>query len=286
MKNILFGQKTIATDLPCFVMGIVNCTPDSFYAPSRGGLDRALELADEGADILDIGAESSRPGAPEVDEGEELRRLSGLVRLIRRKSDIPISIDTRKSVVIKAACDEGADALNDISALEDDAGCAPFAAESGIGVILMHKRGSPSTMMQNTKYDDVFSEVSSYLTSRADFAASCGIRRDRIIVDPGIGFAKDAEDCVALIRRCGELCGGAYPVLIGPSRKSFIRAALASSHPARGSYPGSSDASASLELYGTLAACTIAALSGAAILRVHDVAACKAALAVVKSFSR
>ena len=178
---------------------------------------------------------------------------------MRKVSDIPISVDTRKKVVMEQAFSEGADILNDVSALEDDEALADFAARTKITVILMHKRGIPAIMQQDTQYADVIFEVSSYLEARVHHAILCGIEKTRIIVDPGIGFGKDGASNSALIKNCGTLCGGDYPVLVGISRKTCI-----------GNMTGRN---ADERLYGTLAANMIAVQNGASIVRVHDVAA-------------
>ncbi|WP_287283237.1 dihydropteroate synthase [Treponema sp.] len=262
--------RTITAKRDVFIMGIVNCTGDSFYSESRGGAERAFKLEQEGADIIDLGAESTRPGADYVSAEEEIKRLVPVIREIRKKSSIPISIDTRKKSVMEAAFNEGADMLNDVSALEDDEEMASFAAEKGIPVFLMHKRGIPSDMQNDTSYEDVFAEVDSYLRSRADYAVSKGISPSKIIVDPGIGFGKDLEANKCLTARCGQLCGGKYPVLMALSRKSYIGAITGRQTEDR--------------LYGTIACNILSILSGASFVRVHDVAPCADVLAVLKSF--
>lgn len=257
MKILHLAGRDIETDRAAFVMGIVNCTPDSFWKESRGGEERALLAAEEGADILDIGGESTRPGAKYVDAQEEIKRIIPIIKAVRKRSSIPISVDTRKSEVLKAALDEGADILNDVSALEDGEGISDLAAKSGIAVILMHKRGNPAIMQKETKYKDVFGEVSGYLAERAKRAQEKGIAREKIIVDPGVGFGKDKEGNIELIKRCGLLCGGEYPVLIGLSRKSCI-----------GEITGRDEAG---RLWGSIAGISFAAFFGASIVRVHDV---------------
>ncbi len=258
MTELFLRDRTLRTERPALVMGIVNVTPDSFWEKSRGGAERALSLAEEGADILDVGGESSRPGAEYVDAEEEIARVIPVIREIRRHSDVAISVDTRKKAVMRAAFEEGADILNDISALEDDPELGAYAAAVKIPVILMHKRGNPAIMQSDTAYQDVFGEVSSYLERRADYAAGCGVRRRNIIVDPGIGFGKDTAANLELIRRCGELCGSRYPVLMALSRKTCVGAMTGRDAAGR--------------LAGTLAADMIAVRNGARILRVHDVA--------------
>lgn len=275
MKTLCLSARTISTDLPSFVMGIVNVTPDSFWENSRGDVDEAIQLAlrliDEGADIIDIGAESTRPGSSYVSEADELNRIVPVIRAVRKKSDVPISVDTRKFEVMRAAFDEGADVLNDVSALEDDARLAHFSAEKKIPVVLMHKRGTPGTMQNNTHYDNVFDEVNCYLEKRAEYALSCGIEAEKIILDVGIGFGKNVCDNVTLIEKCGMICEGKYKMLAGLSRKSFV-----------GELTGKI---VSERLSGTIAANIFAVMSGAEILRVHDVAETRDALLVMKAFS-
>jgi dihydropteroate synthase len=259
MKTLVLRDRTVTTQNPAFVMGIVNATPDSFYSGSRGGGDLALQLIDDGADVLDIGGESSRPGAEYVGADEEIKRIIPVLRAVRRHSQIPVSVDTRKKAVMEAALNEGADILNDISALEDDRELAPFAAAAGIPVILMHKRGIPAIMQKNTSYGDVFAEVSGYLDARASYALSQGIAPEKIIVDPGIGFGKDLAANTELIRSCGKLCGGKYNVLMALSRKTCI-----------GEMTGRKTED---RLAGTLAADIVSVLNGAFMVRVHDAAA-------------
>lgn len=201
MKHLTLklATRTIKTDRPAFIMGIVNATDDSFFAGSRGGSELAFKLIEEGADIIDIGGESTRPGSSYVCEDQEINRIVPIIKEIRKISDVPISVDTRKKSVMQAAFNAGADILNDVSALEDDKDLATFAAEKNIPVILMHKRGTPSTMQSNTKYNDVIKEVSDYLQSRIEYAVSKGILQSNIIIDPGIGFAKNLLDNKTLI---------------------------------------------------------------------------------------
>lgn len=253
------ADRIICTQLPAFVMGIVNATPDSFWKDSRGGFERAMSLIAQQSDILDIGGESARPGSEYVNEQEEIERVVPLIEKIRKESSIPISVDTRKKSVIKAAVEAGANILNDISALEDDAEIASYCASVDIPVILMHKRGLPSNMQNNTFYNDVFNEVDSYLQKQADYAISCGIKSKRIIVDPGIGFGKDFEANLALIKNCGKLCNGRFPVLMALSRKTCIGQMIQKEEVGE-------------RLFGTLAANLISVQNGASFVRVHDVA--------------
>ncbi|MBQ0163558.1 MAG: dihydropteroate synthase [Treponema sp.] len=252
----LKDRKVVSKHI-AFVVGIVNANHDSFFKKSRGGFSLAKRLIDEGADILDIGAESSRPGASYISEKDELNALIPLIKKIRKYSDIPISVDTRKKNVIKACVESGADILNDISALEDDDQMASFAAEAQIPVILMHKRNEPKLMQLNTKYDNIVDEVSEYLFSRADFAMKSGIEKDRIILDPGIGFAKDLEGNCRLIKECRRFCEKGFQVMMALSRKSFL-----------GQLTGRKVED---RLSATLTANIYSVLNGMSYLRVHDV---------------
>lgn len=273
-KKLQFGKKTLFTDNAAFIMGIVNCTPDSFYSGSRGNfqecVSRAFQLIEEGADILDLGGESTRPGSSYVSEKEEIERIIPVLKEIRKKSDIAVSIDTRKSAVMKAAFDSGADLLNDVSALEDDPGMADLIAENEAGVILMHKKGTPVDMQKNISYTNLFDEVEDYLEKRAAYAESKGISSEKIILDPGIGFSKNLEQNKILTAKAGTLCGKKYPVLMALSRKSYL-----------GEITGRP---AEERLEETLTADLIAVMKGADIVRVHDVLPCRESLMVLKSF--
>ncbi|MBR0495120.1 MAG: dihydropteroate synthase [Treponema sp.] len=270
MKTLNLKNRAVSTKLPAFVMGIVNATPDSFFDKSRGGVEDALRLIDEGADLLDIGGESTRPGSEYVSAEEEIRRVIPVIEGVRKVSDIPISVDTRKFEVMKAAFEAGADILNDISALEDDVRLAPFCAEVKIPVILMHKRGNPSTMQKNTVYENVFDEVNEYLKDRVDFALNAGIEAAKIWLDPGIGFGKNVNDNFELMRRCGEFLGGKYPVLMALSRKTCIGEVTGRDVQGR--------------LSGTLTADILSVLRGASMIRVHDVKEAVDSLKILKEF--
>ena len=272
----LSGGRRIESDLPALIMGIVNATPDSFWEGSRAleasgperGAERALALRAEGADVIDIGGESTRPGSAYVSEEEELARVIPIVKAIRKRSDVPISVDTRKARVLEAALGEGADILNDVSALADDPAMAPLAARAGIPVILMHRRGTPDSMQKNPSYADPVREVTEELVARARYAAEMGIARERIILDPGIGFGKRREDNVALIAGLAEIVSAGYPVLMALSRKSCI-----------GEMTGRETRD---RLPGTLAANLLAVQRGAFMLRVHDVGETRDMLRVLK----
>lgn len=271
-KPIFLKDRILSTENPAFVMGIVNANADSFWEKSRGGVRLAKLLVRQGADILDIGGESTRPGSEYIDAKEELRRVVPLVKKIRKFSDIPISIDTRKYDVMSAAFDAGADILNDVSALEDDSRLAGFAAREKIPVILMHNAMKKNSCKQernsaimNAGEENIFSQVDEYLTRRAQFALENGIAAKKIIVDPGIGFGKYRAQNAALIKNAGKLCGGNFSVLMGLSRKRFF-----------GEICGRN---VSERLFGTIAANAYSVLNGVSIVRVHDV---DAALDMVK----
>jgi dihydropteroate synthase len=253
-------------------MGIVNVTPDSFYDGGKRfdgaiAIADAIEMIDSGAEILDIGGESTRPGAQPVSVDEELRRVLPVIRELRQRSNVPISIDTYKEAVACAALDAGADIVNDISALRFDPAMAALVAREGVPVILMHMQGVPQTMQREPHYEDVVREVREFLAERVRSANQAGIAREQIIVDPGIGFGKTLANNLALLKNLHSLNSLAHPLLIGVSRKAFIGRIL--------NAPGPED-----RLEGSLAAAVAAALSGANIVRVHDVSETVRALRV------
>jgi len=244
-------------------MGIINCTPDSFYeggrAPTRtAAVGLARRMAEEGADMLDIGGESTRPGSDPVSAGEEMARVVPVIEEIRGFCSLPLSVDTRKAVVAEKALDAGADIINDVSAMRDDAGMRVCAASRGCPVVLAHMRGTPKTMQQRPQYDDVVAEVIEELTGFAEAAVNAGVDRSKIILDPGIGFGKRLADNLRLLRSADRLRASGYPLLIGLSRKSFIKTLL--------------DLPAENRLAASLAAEAYVVLKGADIIRVHDVA--------------
>ena len=243
-------------------MGILNLTPDSFFDGGRHdrietALAHARRLIDEGADILDLGAESSRPGAAPVDAAREQERLLPVLTALRRETNLPLSVDTVRSDTARAALDAGADAVNDISA-GGDPGMFDLVARHGCGLILMHMQGTPRHMQNDPRYDDVVAEVATELTRRRAAAEAAGIGTDRLMVDPGIGFGKTLEHNLALLAGLARV-GGDLPLLLGASRKSFI---------GRISGAGTDD-----RLPGSLAALVAAFQGRAAMVRVHDVAA-------------
>ncbi len=268
MPELKLADRTISTENPAFVMSIVNADNDSFFSKSRGGFSLAKKHIDEGADIIDVGGESTRPGSRYIDAKEEIKRVIPVIKKIRAYSNVPISVDTRKYDVMSAAFDAGADILNDVSAMEDDNRLLGFAAKEKIPVILMHKRGVPSVMMDDIKYDDVFKNVNEYLEKRAEIALQNGISSDKIIVDPGIGFGKNREQNAVLIKRAGELCAKKYMVLMALSRKTFFGDVCQRSVEDR--------------LWGTIAANVYSVLNGVSMVRVHDTAPAVDSIKVIR----
>lgn len=246
---------------PC-IMGILNVTPDSFSDGSRyidlgRAEDRALRMVEEGADIIDIGGESTRPTIAPVDADEELRRVIPLIERLAGRLPVPISVDTYKAVVAREALRAGAEIVNDISGLTFDPAMAVTVAEGGAGVVLMHTRGRPDTMQNDTSYGDLIAEVSDSLRRSVSIAVAAGVARDRIVIDPGIGFAKSAQGNLEILRRLGDFTALHLPILVGTSRKSFIGTVLGRNVDER--------------LFGTAATVALAVASGASIIRVHDV---------------
>lgn len=261
-------RRTIRIAGRTLVMGVINMTPDSFsdggaIASAEAGLRQAVRLIGEGADILDVGGESSRPGANPVPVNEELRRVIPLIRRITRETDVPVSVDTVKSEVARRAVDAGAEIVNDITALRGDRRMARVTAEARVPVILMHMRGTPRTMQKgDLTYRSLLGEILRFLSNRIEQASAAGVSRDRIVVDPGIGFGKSVEDNLRLLRHLGEFRALGRPVCVGVSRKHFT-----------GKITGVAKPQERLE--GTAAAVTAAILNGADIVRVHDVAGMK-----------
>ena len=247
------------------VMGILNVTPDSFGEAGprldpRDAVDTALDMEARGADLIDVGGESTRPGADPLPAADELARVLPVIEGLAARLHVPISIDTYKATVARAALGAGASLVNDVSGLRYDPALARVAAESGAGLVLMHTRGRPKTMYAGAVYDDVVAEVVAELKASMAVAADAGVPGDRIVVDPGVGFAKRQEHSYGVLARLAELAADlGRPVLIGPSRKSFMRDVL-------------NGRSAPERDWGTAAAVTAAVLAGAHIVRVHAVA--------------
>jgi dihydropteroate synthase len=247
------------------VMGVLNVTPDSFsdggqFAETDAAVLRGLALFEAGADIVDVGGESTRPGgALRVDAAEESRRVVPVIRGLRARGAGPISVDTTRAEVARAALDAGADLVNDVSGFRFDPGLASLVAERGVPAVVMHLRGDFGAMHREPSYRDVMGEVAAELEEALRRGEDAGVPRESMIVDPGIGFAKDAGHSLEAMRRLGELQRLDRPVLVGPSRKSFIGAVLGGAPPAE-------------RLFGTAAAVAAAVMAGAHLVRVHDVA--------------
>jgi len=257
------SRRTLTLERP-LVMGILNVTPDSFSDGNRfftlsGAVDRALELEREGADIIDIGGESTRPGAPAVTLAEELNRVVPVVEALAGRLRVPISVDTYKAGVARAACAAGAEIVNDVSGFCFDPALAQAVAEAGAGVVIMHTRGTPERMQADLRYADLVAEVRDYLLASLALARDAGIPASRIAIDPGIGFGKSVQGNLELIRRLSEFLPLGHPILVGTSRKSFIGRVLGDPERDR--------------TFGTAATVAVSIFNGASIVRVHDVAA-------------
>ena len=263
-RTLMLGRRTL-------LMGVLNVTPDSF---SDGGLffdkekaiSHGLRMVEEGADIIDVGGESTRPGSKPLELEEELRRVIPVIDLLAKRIDIPLSIDTYKSAVAKRAVEAGAEIINDISGLHFDPTLAQVAAKEDTPLILMHIRGIPETMQKNVHYDSLFSEILRYLRDSVQRAESAGLDPQQVIVDPGVGFGKKVEDNLLIIKNLHEFRILGKPILLGTSRKSFIGKIL--------------NADAKERLEGTISSTAIGVLNGAHIIRSHDVLQAKKAIAV------
>ncbi len=251
-----FSQRT-------YIMGILNVTPDSF---SDGGMffnedsavKQALRMQDEGADIIDIGGESTRPGAEKISVKEEINRIAPVIEAIAKRVNVPISVDTYKSAVAEAALSAGASMINDISGLRFDTKMSAVAARNKVPVVIMHIKGSPKNMQKNPAYKALIPEIIDYLYGSIEIARDAGIPDDMIIIDPGIGFGKTVEHNLEIIKRLNEFTGFEKPILLGPSRKSFIGRLLG-------------DLPVTERLEGTAAAVAVGIFNGANIIRVHDI---------------
>jgi dihydropteroate synthase len=273
--QLLCGDKTLDLTQPC-VMGVLNVTPDSFsdggrYFDAGRAIEHALRMVEQGAAILDIGGESTRPGAGAVETDDELRRVLPVVRAIAIKVSVPVSVDTSKPEVMRAAVEEGATMINDVRALQTPAALGTVASTRA-AVCLMHMKGEPRTMQIEPRYDDVVQEVREFLSRRLDDCVRGGIRRERIVIDPGFGFGKTLQHNLELLNGLPRLTDLGVPVLAGLSRKAMLGTILGKP--------------ADQRLHGSLAMATVAVLNGARIIRAHDVAetvdVVKVAAAVLK----
>jgi dihydropteroate synthase len=261
-RTLSFGQRPL-------LMGIVNVTPDSFsdggrYFSTQGAIDHAMRLVDEGAEILDIGGESTRPYATPVEAAEELRRTTSVIREICRRTKVVVSIDTSKAAVARAALDAGAEIINDVTGLTGDVEMLPLAVSSQAGVCAMHMQGTPQTMQDAPTYRDVVDDILGYLAQRRDALLVAGVDRERICLDPGIGFGKTHQHNLTLLANCWRYHVLDAAILVGPSRKGFIGKVL-----------GDKEADRTA---GTVGVCLSLARQGVQLLRVHDVAAVRQAL--------
>ncbi|MFC1856045.1 dihydropteroate synthase, partial [Thermodesulfobacteriota bacterium] len=262
-----FNEKT-------YIMGILNATPDSFsdggdYLNVDNAIMRVEQMINDGADIIDIGGESTRPGADAVCADEEIKRVVPIIKGIRKRSDVLISIDTYKANVARAALDAGADIINDISAMRFDKEMKKLAANKDVPVILMHIKGTPKDMQKNPKYDCVVSEIFEYFNNVIDEAVAAGIDEGKIIIDPGIGFGKGQDHNLTIIKKLSEFKSLNRPILMGLSRKSFIGKII--------------DKEVTERLSGTIAANVVSVMNGANILRVHDVREAKEATKIARA---
>lgn len=260
--QLVLPTRVLDLDAPC-VMGVLNVTPDSFsdggrYAMRDAAVAHALTMVDEGAAIVDVGGESTRPGATPVGEQEELDRVIPVIEALRARADVVISVDTMKPVVMRAACAAGAELVNDVLALRAP-GALEAVAESGVAVCLMHMQGEPRTMQAAPHYVDVVTEVRGFLRERLEACLAAGIAAERIVLDPGIGFGKSLEHNLSLLANLDRIAPDGRPVLVGVSRKSMFGKLL--------------DRPVEQRLAGGLAAAALAVWQGAAIVRAHDVAA-------------
>lgn len=267
------------------LMGILNLTPDSFSDGGRfdsveQAVAEALRMVDDGADILDLGAESSRPGAVAVPLEEELARLLPVVSELRKRSDVPISIDTTKASVARAALELGADWINDISALKADPEMAGLAASTGAPLVLMHMQGEPRSMQEDPRYEDCLGEVIADLEAQADLAIAAGVDRDQILVDPGIGFGKTATHNLELLHGLPRLAELGYPILLGVSRKSLLATLLQTGQRRTGSHASPEDRD-----IATLALTAWAHDKGVSVHRVHHVRYARQVLDVLSGVS-
>lgn len=257
-----WGGRVLDFTRKTYVMGILNCTPDSFYPASRNetlreAMKSAREMIGAGVDIIDVGGESSRPGSDPIEADEEIRRVIPVVQAIRKESDIMISVDTRRKEIAERALDAGADIINDISGLKRNEELARLLAKRRVPVVLMHMRGTPKTMQKQVSYGNTISDILRELQPSIAAALSAGIASEMIIVDPGIGFGKRAQDNLRIIRELASLKSLNFPIMIGLSRKAFIGEIL--------------DRPVEKRLIGTVTANTLAIINGANIIRVHDV---------------
>lgn len=277
--SVNLPRKRQLSFLRPLIMGILNVTPDSFFDGGRfikveKAVEHALKMEREGADIIDIGGESSRPGAEPVSTEEEKRRVLPVIEKLRQETDIPISIDTCKATIALAALEAGADIINDISALRFDPKMAELAAGQNVPIVLMHMLGTPRDMQVAPHYNDCMEEIAQFFTERIDFCIKSGIKRSQLILDPGIGFGKRLCDNLEILSGLRRFKQFSLPLLVGPSRKSFIGMI----HPTVNE--------TQQRLGGSIAAAVAAVINGADIVRVHDIAETVEAVKVIEAIRR
>jgi dihydropteroate synthase len=277
------NDRVVSLD-PFAIMGVVNATPDSFsdggqFANPEEAAQFALQLVDEGASIIDIGGESTRPGAARVDAEEQVRRVVPVIARVRSRSNVAITVDTTLAAVAEAALEAGADAVNDVSAACEDPAMLPLVARRGAGLVLMHRLATPGEDSYSDRYaeapiyDDVVREVASFLLMRAEMAMAAGVAREAIALDPGLGFGKSVAQNYELLARTSELAALGFPVLVGASRKSFLGAVSGRADPEQ-------------RIVGSIVAAVAAYGGGARIIRAHDVGAHREALLVAHAVMR
>jgi dihydropteroate synthase len=266
-RYVISGTRTL-------IMGVLNVTPDSFsdgglHLHAAAAIDHAKRLVEDGADIIDVGGESTRPGATPVSPEEELARVSTVIESIAAALDVPVSIDTRNAEVARRAIEAGAVMINDVTGLRSDA-MLDAIRDTGAAVTIMHMIGTPQTMTASNQYDDMLADIAAYLVTQADRAVAAGAQA--VIIDPGIGFAKDTRQNLELLNNLNAFTGLGYPLLVGPSRKRFIGELT--------------NAIADDRIPGTIAAVVKCVQAGVDIVRVHDVAACKQAITIAEAIER
>jgi len=261
-KTVVCGKKKIITGKKTLVMGIVNLSPDSFYGDGTEKEDvfvsKVSDIQQYGADVIDVGAESTRPGSKPVTEKEEIKKIVNFLKLVRKKTKLPISVDTYKPAVAQAAIDEGADIINDIYALGYNRKMADVVSKHKTGLIIMHMLGTPLTMQENIKYEDIIFDIFKFLSNRVDFAAENGINKNSIMIDPGIGFGKTAEHNLLIIKKLSEFKTLGMPLVVGLSNKSFLSKII-------------NTEDVKERFSANISANVIAAVNGADIVRVHNV---------------
>ncbi|WP_199322327.1 MULTISPECIES: dihydropteroate synthase [Calothrix] len=277
-NNLILRGRCFQWGQQTYLMGVLNVTPDSFsdggeFNNLHGAVAQAKALVAAGADIIDVGGQSTRPGAEQITLEEELQRVLPVVQALRSEIDLPVSVDTTRAEVAKASVAIGADLINDISGGTFDPQMLPTVANLGVPIVLMHIRGNPQNMQQQTDYQDLMAEIYNFLAQQITAATAVGIDQQKIIIDPGIGFAKNYEQNLEIFRRLQSLKTLKCPILVGPSRKSFIGRIL-------------NQPDAKARVWGTAAACCAAIFHGADILRVHDVKEMRDVLLVTDAIYR